>query len=68
MALEKPTELSVDGLVRRRGDVGSSELSVDAVAAPSTENLENRQSKLDGVDGVAHVCTFQCIIIACPVW
>jgi hypothetical protein len=38
----------------------SSELSVDAVAAPSTENLENRRSKLDGVDAVdqkTHVCT-----------
>jgi hypothetical protein len=33
MALEKPTELSVDGEMR------SSELSVDAVAAPSTEIL-----------------------------
>jgi hypothetical protein len=54
MALEKPTESSVDGEMR------SSELSVDAVAAPSTGNLENRQSKLDGVDGVdpkGHVCT-----------
>jgi hypothetical protein len=48
MALEKLTELSVDGAVRRRGD-RSSELSVDAVAAPSTENLG---SKLDGVDAV----------------
>lgn len=30
----------------------SSELSFDAVAAPSTGNLDNRRSKLDGVDGV----------------
>jgi hypothetical protein len=38
----------------------SSQLSVDAVAAPSTENLENRRSKLDGVDAVdqkTYVCT-----------
>jgi hypothetical protein len=48
------TEQFVDGVKR------SSELSVDAVAAPSTENLENRRSNLDGVDAVdqkTHVCT-----------
>jgi hypothetical protein len=38
----------------------SSKRSVDAVAAPSTENFERRRSKLDNVDAVnqkTHVCT-----------
>jgi hypothetical protein len=56
MALEKLTELSVDGLLRRRGDAKLRTLRRRRRCSVDGESTVER-SKLDAVDQKTHVCT-----------